>query len=215
MTILCVASGKGGTCKTTNAAQLAERRVAQGRRVLLIDTDKQGSMAFWASQRIKAGRPKIPCVSIFGENTGDQVLSHVPHYDDIVIDTRGTEAGNLEMYEALTVAEVVISPIRPGMFDAITTLELSNTMKLVRRVNRKVKAYLMLTAVSTNAKSTRQAELRKELADLPHFDGMLESTLSHRAVFERVAGTGMSVAEFGNDPKAVAELTAFATEVWK
>lgn len=215
MTILCLASGKGGTGKTTNAAQLAERRVAAGRRVLMVDTDRQGNLALWASQRISAGKPAIPCISLFGENMSDQVMEFAPKYDDIVIDTRGTEAGNVEMYEALTVANIILSPIRTSLFDAATTLELSKTMRIIRRVNRNVKAFMMMNDVSTHPHSTRDQKIREQLADLPEFDGVLKTQISHRTVFERVAEMGMSAAEFGGDPKAVSEVNALAAEVWR
>ena len=215
MTILCFASGKGGTGKTTNAAQLAERRIAAGRRVLMIDTDRQGSLALWASQRISAGKPAIPCISLFGENLSNQVLEFAPKYDDIVIDTRGTEAGNVEMYEALTIANVIVSPIRTSLFDAATTIDLSKTMRIIRRVNRDVKAFMLLNDVSTHPHSKRDAEIREQLADLPEFNGVLKTQISHRTVFERVAEMGMSAAEFGGDPKATAEVTALAEEVWQ
>lgn len=215
MTILCLASGKGGTGKTTSAAQLAERRVAAGRRVLMIDTDKQGSLALWASQRISGGKPAIPCISLFGQNLSDQVLEFAPKYDDIVIDTRGTEAGNVEMYEALTVANIIVSPIRTSLFDAATTIDLAQTMRIIRRVNRDVRAFMMLNDVSTHPHSSREKEIRAQLADLEHFNGVLKTQISHRTVFERVAEMGMSAAEFGGDPKATREVNDLAAEVWQ
>lgn len=45
MTIYTVALGKGGTTKTTTAAELAFRLAATGRRVLAIDSDEQGNLS--------------------------------------------------------------------------------------------------------------------------------------------------------------------------
>lgn len=215
MTILCLASGKGGTGKTTNAAQLAERRAASGRKVLLVDTDKQGSMALWSAQRIKRGAPPIPCISLFGDEVYEQLQAHVRNYDDIVIDTRGTEAHNVEMYAALRAADLVVTPIRTSLFDSATTISMGETLRIVRQLNPKVRAYLMLNDVSTNAKSTRDASVRKQLKGIRGFDGLLAAQVSHRTAFERVAEMGLSVHEFGGDKKAAQELDALAAEVWQ
>lgn len=215
MSIVCLASGKGGTGKTTNAAQLAERRAAQGRRVLLVDTDKQGSMALWSAQRIGSGRPAIPCITLLGERVAAQIKAHVKNYDDIVIDTRGTEAHNVEMYEALTIADIVVSPIRTSLFDSATTIEMGRTLRLIRAINPTLRAFLMLNDVATHRNSVRDREIREQLQEMTDFDGVLKAQISHRAVFERVAETGMSAVEFGKDAKAANEVRELAAEVWQ
>jgi cellulose biosynthesis protein BcsQ len=152
---------------------------------------------------------------LFGEAVYEEVQQHVPHYDDIVIDTRGTEAHNVEMYAALRAADLVVTPIRTSLFDSATTIEMGKTLRLVRQINPGVRAVLMLNDVSPNPRSTRDVSVRKQLREIPGFDGLLAAQVTHRTAFERVAEMGLSVAEFGNDKRAAGELAALAAEVWQ
>ena len=56
--IVTVLAEKGGTGKTMVATNLAGMRVGDGRRVLLVDADRQGSSEHWASpaRRLQAAR---------------------------------------------------------------------------------------------------------------------------------------------------------------
>jgi ABC-type Na+ transport system ATPase subunit NatA len=49
--IVAVLGEKGGTGKTTLATNLAGMRAAEGRDVLIIDADRQGSASYWAEKR--------------------------------------------------------------------------------------------------------------------------------------------------------------------
>ncbi|MGF6641812.1 AAA family ATPase [Paraburkholderia sp. MM6662-R1] len=209
------ASGKGGTGKSTLAVQMARERAAQGREVLLIETDQQQSAAMWAAIRVRSKfMPSIPCISLFGEGVADQIRAQMPKYDDIVIDTRGTGSTNVEMYEAMTVAHTLISPIKTSLFDSAATTKMDSLVKLARGFNPALKAFILVNGASTNAKSTREQKIREALEGLENYDGILNTRISHRQIFELVAEEGRAVSEFGRDQKAIAELTALAAEVW-
>jgi chromosome partitioning protein len=214
--ILLFASGKGGTGKTTNAVQMAQSRAALGRKVLLIDMDKQGSARLWASQRTKLAPDAVPihCMALLGEGVGKQVTNFAPDFDDVVIDTRGTEARNREMREALLVADKVVTPIKTSLFDSATTLDMVELIEDARAINPKLKAYILLNDCSTHAHDKRDADVRSELEDLPGFSGVLKAQIFHRSVYELVAEKGQAVAEFSRNPQARAEVEALAAEVW-
>jgi chromosome partitioning protein len=213
---LLFASGKGGVGKSTLAVQVARERAARGREVLLIETDRQQSAAMWAAIRVNANiEPAIPCISLFGDGLAAQIRAQMTKYDDIVIDTRGSEATNVEMYQAMTVAHTMITPIRTSLFDSATTTAMDKLVELARGFNPDLKAFILVNGVSTNAKSQRERKIREALEGLSHYNGILKTRVSNRQVFELVAEEGRAVTEFGRDKKAIAELASLSAEVWQ
>src|SRR3546814_16415475 len=57
--IVALLNQKGGVGKTTLALHLAGQWTRQGRRVLLIDADPQGSALDWSQQRATEGLPRL------------------------------------------------------------------------------------------------------------------------------------------------------------
>lgn len=68
--VLAVASGKGGTGKTTSALALAHAYASSGARVLVVDLDSQGSASSWLGARAAAG-PSIVDVLAGDANLGE------------------------------------------------------------------------------------------------------------------------------------------------
>lgn len=215
MTIIVFASGKGGVGKTTHACQQGRERAAAGRDVLMVDGDTQQSLSLWAAIRYKAGvQPVLPCVSIF-DDMAAQIKLQAPKYDDIIIDTRGTQESNPVMYEALTVADTMITPIRTSLFDKATMKEMDRIVGLARAMNPKLKAYIMFNGVSPNPRNTRDSQVRETLKGLKHYNGVLAGRACHRQIYEDLAAMGMSSTEWGGDKKARQETITLAAEIWQ
>ena len=53
MSIVLFGGEKGGTGKTTLATNMAAMLALQGKDVLLLDTDRQGTASFWATQETR------------------------------------------------------------------------------------------------------------------------------------------------------------------
>ena len=64
--IVALLAEKGGTGKTTLAANLAGMRAASGSRVLLVDADRQGSAYFWAQTRETLRLPPVESAAMHG-----------------------------------------------------------------------------------------------------------------------------------------------------
>ena len=65
--IVAVVAEKGGVGKTMVATNLAGMRASTGRRVLLIDADRQGSATFWTEFRAGRDLPQVETQAIQGE----------------------------------------------------------------------------------------------------------------------------------------------------
>lgn len=96
MSIIVFGGEKGGTGKTTLATNIAAMLARQGKDVLLLDTDRQGTASFWATVREEeAVEPRVACVQKFGKGLPAQVRDLAERYDEIVIDAGGRDSMEL------------------------------------------------------------------------------------------------------------------------
>jgi chromosome partitioning protein len=205
---------KGGSGKSTLAVSFAAMRAGEGRDVLLIDADKQQSATKWNAIREGEGiTPMITCVSLFGDTLASQVRAMAPKYDDIVIDTRGSDAA--ELRSAMLVANTIVTPAQTSQFDLFTFGTMDRLVEQARGFNPDLRALAVVNRAPTNANSSDVADMREALASLQQYT-LLGVVISERKAFRLTARDGMAVTEFPKvDPKAVSEIRALAAEVWQ
>lgn len=110
--ILTVSNLKGGSSKSTTAAYLAHALAEQGRKVLVVDADPQGSISRWAElaewtipvRGMPSGRLHVPGVGVELEADG---------HDVVVIDTPPTDKERGIVESAVRAATHVIVPVAP------------------------------------------------------------------------------------------------------
>jgi chromosome partitioning protein len=111
-TVWAVVNLKGGTGKTTTAVFLAHALHEQGRRVLLVDADPQGSATSWLQDA-----PEPFPFAVIGMATKDlhRQLPDVVNsrIDAVVIDTPPLDKGSGVVLSALRAASVVVVPVAP------------------------------------------------------------------------------------------------------
>ena len=91
--IILIGGEKGGTGKTTIAINLATLHALNGKDILLVDTDKQGSANSWAESRDEEQQlPRITCIQKFGKNLARDIKDLEPRYEDIIIDAGGRDS---------------------------------------------------------------------------------------------------------------------------
>ncbi|MFM0267202.1 ParA family protein [Paraburkholderia sediminicola] len=117
MTVIVVANPKGGVGKSTLSTNLAGYFASQGEWIALADMDKQQSSHAWLSLRPPA-LPAIETWEVDLENPArpPRGLEHA------VIDTPAGLHGN-RLNIALDLADKVIVPLQPSMFDILATQE--------------------------------------------------------------------------------------------
>src|SRR3954447_23074982 len=149
MYVIAIVSQKGGVGKSTIAVHLAAEAHAQGKRVLLLDLDPQGSAMEWANRR--GDRP--PDVS--GANPAS-VAKEVEQakaegYDLVVVDT-APHADHAAL-QAARVADIIAIPCRPATFDIAAISATLDLCKLADKQSR-----VIINAAPIRSKVTAEAE---------------------------------------------------------
>jgi chromosome partitioning protein len=214
--IVALVEEKGGVGKTTLALNLAVWRAAQGRRVLLVDADKkQASASSWVALRMAADlAPGITCVMLDGEHVRAQVSQLAPLYDDVVIDGRGSNDPGL--LQAMAVANVALSPVKPGQFDLNSMANMAEMAAIARGLNPGLDAVAVINQALTNDGDLDALGAQEAIRNSVPVYRLLPGIVHSRKAFSRCAATGRAVMEIEpSDAKAIGELDQLAQEVWK
>ncbi|WP_027799710.1 ParA family protein [Paraburkholderia dilworthii] len=117
MTVIVVANPKGGVGKSTLSTNLAGYFAATGEWVALADLDKQQSSHAWLSLRPDT----LPAIETWEVNP-ETPVKPPKGLERAIVDTPAGLHGN-RMNIALELADKVIVPLQPSMFDILATQE--------------------------------------------------------------------------------------------
>jgi chromosome partitioning protein len=214
MSITVFGGEKGGTGKTTLATNIATMLTLQGKDVLLLDTDRQGTASFWATVREEDNvEPRVACVQKFGKGLASQVRDLAGRYDEVIVDAGGRDS--LELRYALGVADQIYIPVQPFQFDIWTIRQMDNLVEMAKGLNAVLKAHIILNRVSTNPvvredRDTREFILQEKFENLE----LTTSMVHDRIAFRKAARDGLSIVEFRQDRKAVNEMNTLYEEIY-
>jgi chromosome partitioning protein len=201
--ILTVGNVKGGVGKTSLAVNLTIALSQASRDVLLIDGDEQGTAASFTELRTAAkGSPGYTAVSLQGASIRTQVRQLSPKYSDIVIDVGGRD--NSSLRAALTVADMVLIPVKPRSFDLWGVDQTASLIQEAREINDRLRAVVVLNEADAQGKDNEASiEALQEIAGVE----IAPVLIVRRKAFPNSSSAGLSVLEY-DDPKAREELTA-------
>jgi chromosome partitioning protein len=140
--VLAVLNGKGGVGKTTTAVNLAAI-FAEKLKVLLVDSDPQGSASWWISRN-----PEAWHLDVRKEDQAKllQDLRQIRGYDLIVVDTPPALRSQA-LKAVLTAADYVVLPTPPAPMDLSVLIDTVQQMILPHAVAHRV----LLTKVDTRS----------------------------------------------------------------
>jgi chromosome partitioning protein len=198
--IVTVGNTKGGTGKSTIAVNLA---IARGGKVLLIDSDRQGTSETAMLVRAQSCRlPFVPCEKICdGEALCKRVAASQQQFDDIVIDAGGRDSTALRA--ALGISDLVLIPFAPRSLDVWALSDMDALVAQARTANPDLRAFAMLSCADSTGHDNRDAV--EALADYKQLIYM-PTPISRRKSVANAVGLGLSVLELKpKDDKAIAE----------
>ena len=203
--VVAVAQQKGGSGKSTVAANLAAVLASGGRRVALLDTDPQGSVTRWHEERRRRAANGLAPL-FFDRPSGWRVPTALDRlrrdHDVVVLDTpphAGTDAK-----VAIRAADLVLMPVQPSPADLWAS---EGTRRLAAEEKRPLRALLNRVPAQGRMRDRVAAALGE--MDVP----LLEQCLGNRAHFATAFLDGLAVTEAAPRSAAAAEARALAEAV--
>ncbi|MCL4187512.1 MAG: ParA family protein [Rhodobacteraceae bacterium] len=200
--VITIAQQKGGSGKTTLAANLGVEWARGGQRVALLDTDPQGSLGRWflaRRDRLAAPGVEFSTASAWGVSYECEKLRR--GVDLVIVDT--PPKADADLRPALREADLVLVPVASSHVDLWAT---ESVLDLCRREGRR--ALIVLTRAGAGSR------LAGEVAAVAAGMGVAVASarLANRVLYAATLGEGRAVAEAGRSP-AAAEVAALAAEV--
>lgn len=204
--IVSILNPKGGAGKTTLAIHMARALHLQGARVLLVDSDPQGSARDW--NEVADGKGGFAVVGIDRPTLDKDVPALASGYDWILIDG----AAKLEKMSASAVkaADLVLIPIQPSPLDVWACSELVEMIKARHTVTDGVPTVAF--QVTRAKKGTQLArEVTEVLAEygFPSLHGMIHD----RTIYAKALADGGTALDAEPDGPAAWEINHLIKQI--
>jgi len=203
MKIIAILNQKGGVGKTTLATNIATKLHLDKAKVLLIDSDPQGSARDWHA----AGSSEIPVIGI-DRPTLDKDIQKIAHnFDWIVID--GAPQLTDMAISAIKCADLIIIPVQPSPYDIWASEDLVNIIKHRQQVSdgNPMACFCISRKISSTSLGGEVYEALEGYA-LP----IMKNFTSQRIVYAKSAAEGKTVFDT-NNLEAIQEITNIVTEI--
>lgn len=203
-TVVAVLNQKGGSGKTTIATNLAHAFILDGKSVLLVDSDPQGSARDWNEANLGE---IVPVVGLDRETLPKDLQAVSSGYDWIIIDG-APQVAKLSA-AAIKSADVVLIPVQPSPYDVWAAADVVDLVKARQAVTNGVpKAAFLVSRAIVNTKLGAEVIGALQDYELPVFT----ARTSQRVVYSESASEGKTVFVDSNGP-AAQEMLAIREEL--
>ncbi len=185
MSIITIATTKGGAGKTTLARLILGRAALSGLRAAAIDADFNHTLTDWVST---VARSPITVRHELDETKIVPLVAELHDaHDVLVVDTAG--AASQATIFAIGCADLVLVPIAPSAADIVEAIKTMNLVKSASQVlRREVVARVVLTCVQPGTNIAEHVEKEVAKAGLP----ALKTRLHRLVAFQEMSFTGIA-----------------------
>lgn len=205
MTVISILNQKGGAGKTTLSTNIAKGLQLEGYKVLLIDSDPQGSARDWSAANENCS---ITVVGIDRPTIDRDIKNIKSQYDFIIID--GAPQAHDLAVSAIKASDLVLIPVQPSPYDIWAAEALVNLVKQrIEITNGQLKAAFVISRAITGTKIGESVV--EALAD---YDlDILKTKTYSRVIYSTSAAQGLSVFEsIKQDKEAISEISNIIQE---
>jgi len=196
---------KGGAGKSCIAVHLASEWKSRGLRLLVVDTDPQGTALTWAEIAAENGY-SVPTVIAVGDNIRQAVPTIADQHDITIIDTAGRQSKRLA--GALMLADLALVPCQPAPADIWAMADTVDTITTVQQMRPELQAIAVINKKTQTmlSRNTRSALENTGLS-------VLSATLGQRVAFAEAMAAGQGVVDYAPGSAAASELRNLANEI--
>ena len=206
--IIAVLNQKGGVGKTTIATHLAGAFARDGRSVLMIDADPQGSALDWSQRRKEATYPRLfGVVGLPRETLHLEAPAIARNTELVIID--GPPRVTALARSALLAADLVLIPVQPSPYDVWASVEMIALVREARVFRPELRPAFVINRRVAGTVIGREARGALTDESIP----VLASEIRQRIVFAESVAAGRLAAEVEPGGAAAREIAALATEV--
>jgi chromosome partitioning protein len=209
MQTIVAANLKGGVGKSTIVASIATALHKASKRVLVIDTDTQGTLVEWGTRAAENEVDSPPVVHV----TPKVLLRDLPRlggtYDFVLIDTPARL--NAEARAAMAVADLVLVPFVPRGAELWVLGETLEAIQEAKAFRPNLDALVVVNRVERRAISSL---VRRALDERPEEIRVAETALRDRIAYADALLMGHGVTTYDPKGDAAHDLRRLITEVF-